>query len=127
MTLSGAPVIAFVATADADRARTFYGDTLGLPLVEDAPFALVFAAGETMLRVQKVAGLTPQPFTALGWHVDDLAETVAALVGRGVVFQHFEGVQQDEAGIWTTPSGDRIAWFKDPDGNLLSLTEFNRG
>ena len=109
------------------RKRHLLTDTLGLPLVEDAPFALVFAAGETMLRVQKVAGLTPQPFTALGWHVDDLAETVAALVRRGVVFQHFEGVQQDEAGIWTTPSGDRIAWFKDPDGNLLSLTEFNRG
>jgi uncharacterized glyoxalase superfamily protein PhnB len=116
-------VMALVATTDPERARAFYQDTLGLPLVSDEPWALVFSAAGTMLRVQKVERHAPHPFTALGWHVPDVADDVAALASRGVRFERYEGMQQDDAGIWTSPSGARVAWFKDPDGNLLSLTQ----
>jgi catechol 2,3-dioxygenase-like lactoylglutathione lyase family enzyme len=123
MILASAPLIAFLATADAARARTFYTGTLGLRLVEDSPFALVFDVMGTMLRIQKVAALTPHPFTVLGWQVDDVAAAVRELVGRGVTFNRYDGLDQDGVGIWTSPAGARIAWFSDPDGNVLSLTE----
>jgi catechol 2,3-dioxygenase-like lactoylglutathione lyase family enzyme len=123
MILASAPLIAFLATADAARARTFYTVTLGLRLVEDSPFALVFDVMGTMLRIQKVAALTPHPFTVLGWQVDDVAAAVRELAGRGVTFNRYDGLDQDGVGIWTSPAGARIAWFSDPDGNVLSLTE----
>jgi catechol 2,3-dioxygenase-like lactoylglutathione lyase family enzyme len=123
MILASAPLIAFLATADAARARTFYTGTLGLRLVEDSPFALVFDVMGTMLRIQKVAALTPHPFTVLGWQVDDVAAAVRELAGRGVTFNRYDGLDQDGVGIWTSPAGARIAWFSDPDGNVLSLTE----
>jgi catechol 2,3-dioxygenase-like lactoylglutathione lyase family enzyme len=124
MILASAPLIAFLATADAARARTFYTVTLGLRLVEDSPFALVFDVMGTMLRIQKVAALTPHPFTVLGWQVDDVAAAVRDLAGRGVTFNRYDGLDQNGVGIWTSPAGARIAWFSDPDGNVLSLTEF---
>ena len=105
---------AFVATTDPDRARTFYRDTLGLPLVSDDPWALVFSAAGTVLRIQKVARHTPHPFTALGWNVPDVAVDVAALASRGVHFERYEGMQQDDVGVWTSPSGARVAWSKIP-------------
>ena len=114
---------AFVATTDPERAKAFYGDTLGLPLVSDDPWALVFSAAGAVLRIQKVERHTPHPFTALGWSVPDVAADVAALASRGVRFERYEGMQQDAAGVWTSPSGAKVAWFKDPDGNVLSLTE----
>jgi catechol 2,3-dioxygenase-like lactoylglutathione lyase family enzyme len=123
MILASAPLIAFLATADAARARTFYTGTLGLRLVEDSPFALVFDVMGTMLRIQKVAALTPHPFTVLGWQVDDVAAAVRELAGRGVTFNRYDGLDQDGVGIWTSPAGARIAWFSDPDGTVLSLTE----
>jgi catechol 2,3-dioxygenase-like lactoylglutathione lyase family enzyme len=123
MILASAPLIAFLATADAARARTFYTGTLGLRLVEDSPFALVFDVMGTMLRIQKVAALTPHPFTVLGWQVDDVAAAIRELAGRGVTFNRYDGLDQDGVGIWTSPAGARIAWFSDPDGNVLSLTE----
>ncbi|MEI9941002.1 MAG: VOC family protein [Pseudomonadota bacterium] len=117
-------LVAFVATADAARARAFYEDTLGLSLVSDDPYALVFDANGTTIRLQKVEGLQPQPFTALGWTVDDLNAIVAGLKQKNVTCERFPGMNQDAQGVWASPSGARVAWFKDPDGNVLSLTEF---
>lgn len=124
ITLSAAPLITFLATIDAARSKAFYCDVIGLRLVDDAPFALEFDIGGVMLRIQKVEKLTPHPFTALGWQVGDIDAQVTDLARDGVVFERFAGLDQDAAGVWTAPSGARIAWFKDPDGNLLSLTEF---
>jgi catechol 2,3-dioxygenase-like lactoylglutathione lyase family enzyme len=121
--LGTATIIAFVATVDADRATLFYCDTLGLPLVADDPFAVVFDCNGIELRVQKVQTLQPQPFTALGWTIANIRGGVAALGERGVAFERFPFLEQDDLGIWQSPSGAKIAWFKDPDGNLLSLTE----
>jgi catechol 2,3-dioxygenase-like lactoylglutathione lyase family enzyme len=122
--LGSSAIIAFVATTDPARARTFYRDVLGLKLVADEPFALVFAAGGTTLRVSKVQELSPAPFTVLGWNVRDITAAIGELTGRGVTFEHFEGIRQDESGICTFPGGAKVAWFKDPDRNLLSLTQF---
>ncbi len=116
-------LIALVATMDGARARKFYGDTLGLEVVSDDPYALVCDANGTTLRIQKVGSLRPQPFTALGWEVSDIGDAVDGLTKRGVRFERFDGMDQDERGIWSSPSGARVAWFKDPDGNTLSLTE----
>jgi catechol 2,3-dioxygenase-like lactoylglutathione lyase family enzyme len=122
--LDTADLVAFVATAREDEARAFYGDVLGLPLVEDGPFALVFDVRGMMLRVTKVSAVDPAPYTVLGWSVPEIRAAVAALAGRGVVFERYAGMPQDELGIWTSPSGARIAWFRDPDGNVLSVTQF---
>ncbi|NUP12825.1 MAG: VOC family protein [Polyangiaceae bacterium] len=121
--LGNQTLTAFVATADATRAKAFYGDVLGLELTSEDPFAIVFRAANATVRVQKVTSLTPQPFTALGWAVDDIAAIAAALVQRGVRLERYEGMGQDETGIWTSPGGARVAWFKDPDGNVLSVTQ----
>lgn len=121
--LGSARVQAFVATRSADAARAFYADTLGLTLVADEPHALVFDAGGTELRVQKVRELDPHPFTSLGWLVPDIASTVRTLSERGVRFERYEWATQDERGIWTAGDGTRVAWFRDPDGNLLSLAQ----
>lgn len=116
--------IAFVATARAAAALAFYRDVLGFTLQEDAPHALVFEAFGTMLRIQKVEHLEPQPFTALGWAVADIRAEVDALAARGVAFERYGFIPQDDEGIWTTPDGAKVAWFHDPDGNTLSLTQF---
>lgn len=122
--LGSSPIIAFAATEDAARALVFYRDVLGLELKSDEPFALVFDANGTMLRAAKVERAAPPPYTVLGWQVSDIAATVKALTGRGATFERYAGLDQDDAGIWLSPSGAKVAWFKDPDGNLLSLTEF---
>ena len=123
--LDQARVIAFVATSSPERSRAFYQQTLGLRLVSEDRFAIVFDANGTMLRVQKVQTHTPPPYTGLGWDVADVHGTVEALSDRGVVLERFEGMGQDEAGVWTSPAGGRIAWFRDPDGNTLSVTQFS--
>ncbi len=117
-------LVAFVATTDAARARAFYEETLGLSLVSSDPYALVFEANGTTIRVQKLTAFQPQPFTALGWTVDDIHAVVTALQKKDVVCERFPGMDQDAQGVWASPSGARVAWFKDPDGNVLSLTEF---
>jgi catechol 2,3-dioxygenase-like lactoylglutathione lyase family enzyme len=122
--LGSEPVIAFLATADAARARAFYADVLGLRFVADEEFAVVFEAGATMLRIQKAGEVRPLPYTALGWKVSDIRSTCAALRERGVSFERYAFLHQDDAGIWATADGTLVAWFKDPDGNLLSLTQF---
>ncbi len=120
--LSSARLTAFAATARPDAARTFYVDVLGLSLVADTPFALVVDAHGTTLRIQKVPAVSPLPYTLLGWVVDDLEGTIDGLGAQGVVFRAFEGLEHDVRGIWTSPDGTRVAWFQDPDGNVLSLT-----
>ena len=117
-------VIAFVATQKPAKARKFYEETLGLKLVEDGLFALAFDAKGTMLRVQKVEKLTPAQHTVLGWDVPDISAAIKDLNKRGVRFERFDGIAQDELGVWTSPADGKIAWFKDPDGNTLSLTQF---
>jgi catechol 2,3-dioxygenase-like lactoylglutathione lyase family enzyme len=126
MTLKLAPIMAFVATVAPDRARKFYAKTLGLRLVDKDAFALVFDAGGTMLRVAIVKELRPAPYTVAGWIVRDIARAARDLEKRGVTFQRYGFLEQDEQGIWSSPSGAKVAWFQDPDGNTLSLTEFRR-
>ena len=120
-------LIAFVPTTDLPRARVFYAETLGLRIAEESPFACVFDANGTMLRLTPVRKLSRVRYTVLGWGVDDIASTVRALAAAGVAFMTYRGMEVDEAGIWTAPAGDRVAWFEDPDGNLLSLSQFVPG
>jgi catechol 2,3-dioxygenase-like lactoylglutathione lyase family enzyme len=124
--LTDLPLIAFVATKAPDRAREFYENVLGLKLVADEEWAIVFDAKGTMLRIQKVQDLKPQPFTALGFRVPDISAAVRELAGKGVEFVRYEFLAQDALGIWDAPGGGHVAWFRDPDGNLLSLTQFGR-
>ena len=121
--LAASDLVGFIATTDPERAGAFYGDTLGLACLEQTPFAWVFDANGTTLRITRVDELTPAPFTVLGWRVDDIEQMVGSLHANGVRFERFPGMDQDDLGIWTTPGGDRVAWFKDPDGNVLSLTQ----
>ena len=116
-------LVAFVATTDATRARAFYERTLGLELLSDDPFALVFDANGTTIRIQRVDEFQPHPFTALGWTVADIDAVIASLKQSGVSCERFPGMDQDVNGIWASPSGARIAWFKDPAGNILSVLE----
>jgi catechol 2,3-dioxygenase-like lactoylglutathione lyase family enzyme len=124
--LSSAKVIAFLPATDLERARHFFTATLGMTVDEVTPFACVLHMGATMVRVTKVDDLRPQPFTVFGWEVTDIGAAVAELTEAGVSFLHFAGMEQDGAGVWTTPGGDKVAWFHDPDGNTLSLTQFKR-
>jgi catechol 2,3-dioxygenase-like lactoylglutathione lyase family enzyme len=119
-------VVTFAGTARPAESRKFYEEALGLRFVGDESFALVFELNGIMLRIQKMQELTPARSTVLGWKVPDIAAAVRALRERGVQFQLYYGMDQDELGIWTSPSGARVAWFKDPDGNTLSLTEFGK-
>jgi catechol 2,3-dioxygenase-like lactoylglutathione lyase family enzyme len=122
--LGNREVIAFVATAQPERAKGFYRDVLGLRLIDDDPFGLVFDANGTMVRIFKVRELTPAPYTVLGWKVPEIQTAIAELSKRGVSFERYPGMPQDELGVWTTPEGHQVAWFKDPDGNTLSVTQF---
>jgi catechol 2,3-dioxygenase-like lactoylglutathione lyase family enzyme len=121
--LVGQEVIAFIATADPESARQFYEGVLGLRLLEDSPFALVFEAGSIVLRIQKLASFTPVAHTVIGWRVSDISAIIEALASKGVRFERFAGMAQDGLGVWASPSGAKIAWFKDPAGNILSLTQ----
>ena len=123
MRLNDARLVAFVPITQPARALAFYRDVLGLELVEETPFAVVLDAGGTTLRLTPVDDLRPQPFTVLGWTVDDMTGTIRDLAARGVVTTRYDGMEQDADGVWTTPAGARIAWFTDPDGNTLSLTQ----
>ena len=121
--LSDARLTAFIATANPDDARRFYEDTLGLRFVADSQFALVFDANGVELRIQKVTSVPPPAATVLGWQVSDLTQVVARLSQRDVVIERFPSLEQDDLGIWTSPDGVRVAWFRDPDGNMLSMTQ----
>ncbi|MBV9855942.1 MAG: VOC family protein [Streptosporangiaceae bacterium] len=122
--LQSSDVIAFVPVTDLNRGRDFYTRILGLPVIEQNPYACVFNANGTMLRLTAVTTVATPGYTVLGWKVTDLQSTVRALAARGVTFSRYDGMEQDEHGIWAAPTGDKIAWFQDPDGNVLSLTQF---
>jgi len=122
--LGSEKLVAFVATREFGRAKEFYRDTLGLRLVSEEQFALVFDADGTMLRIARVPELVTARHTVLGWHVRDIVSTAKQLREARVAMERYPGMQQDELGIWNSPSGARVAWFKDPDGNTLSITQF---
>jgi catechol 2,3-dioxygenase-like lactoylglutathione lyase family enzyme len=121
--LIDAELVAFVASEDLERSEAFYAGVLGLSLTDSTPFAKVFDAHGTQLRVTRVEAIAGAAYTVLGWRVEDLDAAVAALRSRGVELKRYDGLEQDESGAWTAPGGSRIAWFADPDGNTLSLQE----
>jgi catechol 2,3-dioxygenase-like lactoylglutathione lyase family enzyme len=116
-------IVAFVPTRDSAQARAFYEGILGLRFVTDDGFALVLDANGIMVRVAKVPEFKPAQFTILGWEVSDIERTVSDLVKRGVSFEKYGFPGQNEHGIWSAPGGAKVAWFKDPDGNVLSLSQ----
>jgi len=115
-------IVAFVPTKDAEKAKAFYVDVLGLRFIKDDGFAMVLEANGIMVRVAR-AQFTPAQFTILGWQVKDIEKTAAGLQEKGVRFERFGFFEQDALGIWTAPTGDKVAWFKDPDGNVLSVSQ----
>ncbi len=121
--LGSARLVAFAATTDPERAKKFYAGVLGLRLVSEDGFALVFDANGVMLRVTTVREIAPAQYTILGWEVSDIAARVRELEKAGVKFERYSFPGQDDLGIWTAPGGARVAWFKDPDGNILSISE----
>ena len=122
--LESSDLVAFLAATDLRRARAFYEQTLGLPVLEHNEFACVLDAHGTMLRVTAVPVVAHRGYTVLGWRVADIEAEVRDLASRGVAFLRYDGLSQDGHGIWTTPAGDKVAWFADPDGNTLSLTQY---
>jgi len=122
--LANNPIIAFIPTRDAALARTFYEGLLGLRFISDDQFALVMDANGTMLRIVRVGDFTPFPFTILGWQVTNIDQTVADLTAKGLTFQRYTFLDQSPSGIWTAPgNAAKVAWFTDPDGNTLSLSQ----
>jgi catechol 2,3-dioxygenase-like lactoylglutathione lyase family enzyme len=120
--LADLATVAFVPSSDLPRSRVFYAGTLGLTFVRDDGVALVFETHGRMLRVVDAGPFTPQPFTVFGWEAPDIAATVDDLTARGVEFLRYDHFVQDERGVWTSPGGDQVAWFHDPDDNVLSLS-----
>jgi catechol 2,3-dioxygenase-like lactoylglutathione lyase family enzyme len=121
--LGSTNIVAFVPIKDSQKARAFYEGILGLRFVKDDGFALVLEANGIMVRAAKMEEFTPAQFTILGWQVSDIEGVVRALSSKGVHFEVFGFFKQDELGIWTAPTGDKVAWFKDPDGNVLSVSQ----
>lgn len=122
--LGSQQLVAFLPTRNPEQARKFFEGTLGLPLVSDQlPWALVFDAHGTTLKVVNAPPYDPLPFTVLGWDVDDVEATVKELRAAGVEFMRYPNMEQDENGVWTSPAGAQVAWFKDPDGNTLSVSQ----
>ena len=121
--LGSMKIVAFVPIKDAEKARSFYEGVLGLRFVKDDGFALVFEAHGIMVSAAQMKDFTPAQFTVLGWQVYEIENVVRDLQKKGVHFEIFGFFQQDELGIWTAPTGDKVAWFKDPDGNILSVSQ----
>lgn len=125
MTLAKATPVAFILTRDRAKAKAFYGDVLGLTQTGEDGFAVSYDMGGMPMRLSDVADHAPGPHTVLGWNVPDIAATVAQLKAKGVEFLIYDGFGQDDNGIWTAPGGGaKVAWFNDPDGNNLSLSQF---
>lgn len=122
--LGSADLVAFMPTTNLVQAKAFYGTMLGLPMEGESPIAVTFDANGTTFRCVLVERFTPFPFTIVGWTVQDIAATVTELTARGIAFQRFDGIQQDQLGVWRSPGGAQVAWFKDPFGNTISLTQF---
>ena len=120
--LASARIVGFVPTKDYDKARAFYEGKLGFEFVSLDQYALVMSVGGHKIRIAKVPNFTPLQGTILGWEVQDIEAVVTWLTSRGVTTEKYPFVQDRERGIWTTPNGDKVAWFKDPDGNILSVS-----
>jgi catechol 2,3-dioxygenase-like lactoylglutathione lyase family enzyme len=116
-------IVAFVPTKDFEKAKAFYVGILGLGFVKEDGFALVLDANSIVVRVARVPEFKPAQYTILGWQVPDIEKIVTELQGKGVAFERFGFFEQDALGIWTAPTGDKVAWFKDPDGNVLSVSQ----
>ena len=121
--LGSMKIVAFVPIKDSEKARSFYEGVVGLRFVKDDGFALVFEANGIRVRAAQMKDFTPAQFTVLGWQVYEIENVVRDLQKKGVHFEIFGFFQQDELGIWTAPTGDKVAWFKDPDGNILSVSQ----
>ena len=121
--LGSANIVAFIPTKDAEKAKAFYEGVLGLRFVKDDGFAMVLDANGIMVRIAKMQEFAPAQFTILGWQVSGIEAMARALQAKGVHFEIFGFFKQDELGIWTAPTGDKVAWFKDPDGNILSISQ----
>jgi catechol 2,3-dioxygenase-like lactoylglutathione lyase family enzyme len=121
--LGSKDIVAFIPTRDAHKAKEFYQQTLGLLFISEDEFAVVFDAHGIMLRVTPAPEFKPHPFTVLGWQVLGIEKVVSALQEKGVVFEKYGFMKQDDLGIWSAPGGAKVAWFKDPDGNLLSVSQ----
>jgi catechol 2,3-dioxygenase-like lactoylglutathione lyase family enzyme len=121
--LETSEAVAFLPSVDLERSDRFFEGVVGLELVSRSPFASVFRVGGGTLRVTKVDAFSPQPFTVFGWLVVDVRAIVRELRGRGMDMLRYAGMDQDDDGVWTTPSGDLVAWFQDPDANVLSVTQ----
>lgn len=121
--LGSQKIVAFVPTTDSVKARAFYEGVLGLTFLKDDGFAMVLDANGIMIRVAKAPDFKPAQFTILGWQVSGIEKVVKEMQAKGVHFEIFGFFKQDELGIWTAPTGDKVAWFKDPDGNILSVSE----
>jgi predicted enzyme related to lactoylglutathione lyase len=119
-------LVGFAITTQPAKAKVFYSELLGFRFVKDDGFALVFDAHGTMLRISKLKQFSPAQFTVLGWEVEDIEAAVAELARRGAVFERYPGMPQDKNAICTFPGEARVAWFKDPDGNVLSISEHNQ-
>jgi predicted enzyme related to lactoylglutathione lyase len=122
--LKGAKLVAFAGTTNGARAAEFYGNVLGLTIRSEDAFAISIDAAGTELRLQKVEHFKPQRFTVLGWQVKNVQKILERLADRGVSLERYSWLEQDEAGVWIAPSGARVAWFKDPDGNILSVAQY---
>lgn len=125
--LGGMPITALLGTVQPDRALAFYRDTLGLSFIADDGFALIFEAGGVRLRVSRVPAVAPSQYAVLAFTVPDIAAVVDGLTAKGVGFQRFPPFAQDERGVWTAPDGTKVAWFRDPDLNILSLVQHRTG
>jgi catechol 2,3-dioxygenase-like lactoylglutathione lyase family enzyme len=121
--LAAMDMVGFLLTKDYEKARAFYEGNLGFEFVSLDQFALVMQAGKSMIRIVKVPTFTPLQSTVLGWQVGDIGVMVDWLTNRGVTFEKYPFVQDKERGIWTAPDGSKVAWFKDPDGNVLGVSE----
>ena len=119
-------LIGFIPTRNAEAARQFFEGVLGLRFISDDGFALVFESASNLVRVVRMSEFTPAPYTIVGWESADLEQDVRALTQQGVRFERYPALRQDEEDIWTAPTGDKVAWFKDPDGNTLSLSQHQR-
>ena len=121
--LNTGKIVGFIPTKDSKRARNFYESVLGLEFESDDQFALVLKSNGTMVRIAKTEDFKPFPFTVLGWEVQSIEKVAAGLKERGVIFEKYDGMGQTDLGIWNAPGGSKVAWFKDPDGNLLSISQ----
>lgn len=121
--LASGKIVGFVPTRDYDKARAFYEGKLGFEFVSADQYALVMSVGGHKIRIARVQNFTPAQGTILGWEVEDIETVVTWLRERGVTLEKYPFVQDRELGIWTAPTGDKVAWFKDPDGNILSVSQ----